>query len=177
MRRMSLLAYYLLARYLPTQPMPGWRMAYAIRRWLVGQIIPECGPGVTVRSNCYFGNGDGLRVGANADLGQNARIDHEVTIGRDVVMGPDVVVMTISHAFDDCTVPIRLQGALPRRPVVIGDGAWIGTRVIVMPGVTIGAGSVIGAGSIVTRDIPENAIAVGNPCRVIRQRGEVPVAH
>ena len=55
------------------------------------------------------------------------------------------------------------------RPVTIGDGCWIGGGVIILPGVSIGNGSVIGAGSVVTKDIPENSVAVGNPCRVIRK--------
>mgnify|MGYP000091352893 CR=1 FL=1 len=67
---------------------------------------------------------------------------------------------------------IRRQGALPVNPVEIGDDVWIGTRVIVLPGVKLGAGCVIGAGSVVTRDIPPLAVAAGNPARVIRQRGD-----
>jgi maltose O-acetyltransferase len=81
--------------------------------------------------------------------------------------------MTNAHAFDDVDVPINQQGNLETREVVIGDDVWIGTRVIIMPGVTIGSGSVIGAGSIVTKDIPGMSIAVGNPARVIRNRGNV----
>ena len=105
-------------------------------------------------------------------MGANARIDPEVTIGSDVIMGPDVVIETISHAFDDITRPIRLQGATKVRPVVVGDDVWIGTRVIVMPGVTIGDRAVVGANSVVTKDIPAGAVAAGVPCRIIRLRGE-----
>ncbi|MDH3026960.1 DapH/DapD/GlmU-related protein [Gordonia alkanivorans] len=62
------------------------------------------------------------------------------------------------------------QGYSARKPVVIGDDVWIGARVIILPGVTVGRGCVIGAGSVVAKDIPEYTIAAGNPCRVIRNR-------
>jgi maltose O-acetyltransferase len=83
--------------------------------------------------------------------------------------------MTSAHAFDDQNVPINLQGALPIRAVKIGDDVWIGTRVIIMPGVTIGRGAVIGAGAVVTKDVPSFAVVGGVPARTIRYRGQVVV--
>lgn len=80
--------------------------------------------------------------------------------------------MTTSHGFDDLDRPIRLQPEPPVRSVSIGDDVWIGTRVTILPGVKIGTGAVIGACSVVTKDIPSYAVAVGNPARVIRQRGK-----
>lgn len=93
-----------------------------------------------------------------------------VQIGQDVVMGPDVVIMTTAHAWEDPAVPVRLQGDLPIAPVVIGDDVWLGTRVIVMPGVIIGKGAIIGAGSIVTKDVADFAVVAGAPARLIRWR-------
>lgn len=171
-RQLSLIAYYGFARYLPTQPVPGWRIAYRIRLALVRQIFAECGDGVMVKTKAYFGTGRDLRVGANSQLGVNCRIDRDVTIGRDHVMGPNVTIMTVGHAFEDPSMPVREQGALPRRPVVIGNDVWLATNVIIMPGVTIGDGSVVGANTVVTKDIPPYSVAVGNPCRVIRKRGD-----
>ena len=171
-RRIALLVYYLFARWFPTQPMPGWRFGYALRRALFRIIAEEVGPGLIVKHNAYVGNGERLRIGSNSQIGQNCRIGKDVTIGDDVVMGPDVVMMTASHAFDDPDIPIRLQGATSPRPINIGNDVWIGTRVVILPGVTIGDKAVIGAGSIVTKDIPERAIAVGSPARAIRYRVE-----
>ncbi len=88
-----------------------------------------------------------------------------VTIGDRVLFGPAVQLYTATH-------PLRARerraGLESGRPIVIGDDAWIGGGAIVLPGVTIGAGAVIGAGSVVTRDVPANALALGNPCRVVR---------
>lgn len=171
-RTLALAIYYGFARFLPTRPVPGWRLAYRVRRDLLRRIVPECGEGVIVKDHCYFGTGAGLRVGDYSQLGQRARIDHDVTIGRDGVMGPDCVIMTAGHAFEDPKVPVRLQGALPRRPVVLGDDVWIGSRVTIMPGVTIGDGAVIGAGAVVTKDVAPFAIVAGNPARFVRWRGD-----
>ena len=169
---LALTVYYGVAKRLPTQPVPGWKIGHWLRRVLVRHIFAECGDGVIIEQNCYFGTGTTLRVGSNSQLGANARIDAEVTIGDDVVMGPDVVIMAISHEFEDPSIPVRLQGARPRYPVVIGNDVWIATRVIIMPGVTIGDHSIIGANSVVVRNIPPLSVAAGVPCRVIRRRGE-----
>lgn len=171
MRALYLLLYYAIAQHFPTQPMPGWQFGYAFRRLLVKRLFRSCGEGVIVKQHAYFGLGSTLRVGNRAQIGMNSRIDREVTIGDDVVMGPDVVIMTASHAFEDPSIPVNRQGAAERKPVSIGCDTWIGTRVIILPGVEIGEGCVIGAGSVVTRSIPAFSISVGNPARVIRKRG------
>jgi maltose O-acetyltransferase len=171
-RNLALFVYYAFAQHLPMQPMPGFRIGYAVRGWLARRIFKSCGEGVIVKSKAYFGSGAEIVLGDRSQIGQNARIEHDVIFGNDVVMGPDVVIMSSSHAFDALDVPINLQGATPKRPPVIGNDVWIGTRVIILPGVTIGDGAVIGAGSIVTRDIPPLAVAVGVPARMVRYRGQ-----
>ena len=171
-KQLALFAYYAAAIRLPTQPVPGWRLGYRLRRILIRAIAEECGSGVIVKQNAYVGSGRGLRIGRDSQLGANSRIGPFTVIGDNVVMGPDVVIMTTSHAFEDPAKPIRLQGELPVKPVRIGDDVWIGTRVVILPGVTLGNGCVIGAGSVVTRDIPPFAIAAGNPARVLRRRGD-----
>lgn len=94
---------------------------------------------------------------------------NRVTIGRQVLIGPNVSIYTAGHPVDPV---IRSQDIEFAHPVTIGDRVWIGGGAIINPGVTIGENSVIGAGSVVTRDIPANVVAVGNPCRVIRVIGE-----
>jgi maltose O-acetyltransferase len=171
MRALCTLIYYAVAQHFPTQPMPSWRFGYALRRLLVKRIFASCGDGVIVKQRAYFGDGRTLRVGHRAQIGAHSRIDHDVTIGDDVLMGPDVVMISGGHAFEMPDVPINRQGSVERRPIVIGNDVWIGTRVIIMPGVEIGDGAVIGAGSIVTRNIPPYGVAVGAPAKVIRMRG------
>jgi maltose O-acetyltransferase len=168
---MAQVAYYAFAWRLPGQPFPAYQLFYALRRLLIKAMAQECGKQVIVKQRCYVGTGSTLRVGNNAQLGQNARIDQEVTIGDNVVMGPDVVIMTNAHRFDEPGTPIRLQGAQSTRPVSLGNDVWLGTRVIILPGVCVGDGAVVGAGSVVTRDVPAYAVVAGVPARVLRWRG------
>ncbi|MGI6879442.1 sugar O-acetyltransferase [Microbacterium sp. gxy059] len=109
----------------------------------------------------------GSRVYANFNL--TLVDDGPIRIGDDVMFGPGVVVTTAGHP----VLPeLRVGGAQFNRPVTIEDGVWIGSGVQIMPGVTIGARSVIGAGSVVTRDVPADVVAMGAPCRVVREIGD-----
>jgi maltose O-acetyltransferase len=171
-RKVALFLYYTIAKRFPTQPVPGWKIGYALRRKLVSIFAENCGKNVIIKQNAYLGSAIGLSLGDNAQVGANSRIGPEVTIGNDVLMGPDVVLMTTNHAFEDPDIPIRLQGSLPIKPIVIEDDAWLGTRVIVLPGIKIGKGAIIGAHSLVTKDIPPYTIWGGVPAKYIRKRGE-----
>ena len=166
-----LLVYYGFAQHFPTQPMPGWKFGYRFRRFLAKRFLAKMGRGVIIKQRCYIGKGDEIRVGNNSQLGQGARINSYVTIGDNVLMGPDVVIMSSSHAFERIDIPINKQGACPIRPITIGNDVWIGTRVIILPGVAIGDQAVIAAGSVVTKDVPARAIVGGVPAKFIRERG------
>ena len=170
MRSLALLLYYAFAWHFPTQPMPGWRFGYWLRRLLIQRIAKQCGRDVIVKRRAYIGSATHLVIGDRTQLGHGARIDHDVTLGSDVMMGPDVVIMSNSHAFERLDIPMIAQGAAPRRPVVIGDDVWIGTRVVILPGVKVGRGAIIGAGSVVTKDVPEYAIVGGVPAKVLKYR-------
>lgn len=91
--------------------------------------------------------------------------DTTISIGNYVQLGPNVVLSAGTHPIDPDSRIKQLQYNLP---ITIKDNVWIGANCVVMPGVTIGENSVIGAGSIVTKDIPANVVAVGNPCRILR---------
>lgn len=106
----------------------------------------------------------GARVYANHNL---VILDcARVTIGDDVAIGPNVVITTAGHPLD---ARERAKGLEFARPIRIANKVWIGASVSIMPGVEIGENSVIGASSVVTRSIPPNCVAVGNPCRVIKE--------
>lgn len=129
------------------------------------------------RGACIAGSGVvsnpgvGVRVGARTSIGANNVIWGQggVYIGRDCLFGPGVVVVSENHVFDDPTVAIWKQGAR-RSSISIGDGCWLGAGVVVTAGVSIGVGCVVGANAVVTEDLPDFAIAVGVPARVVRVR-------
>ncbi len=111
--------------------------------------------------------------GYNITLGERVYANHnfvvldcaEVTVGNDVMIGPNVTLATAAHPLDPLE---RASGEEFARPIRIGDRVWMGADVTVLPGVEIGENTIIGAGSVVTRSIPANCVAVGNPCRVQR---------
>lgn len=95
--------------------------------------------------------------------------DDSIYIGDAVMIGPNVTIATANHPIDPT---LRRHGLQYNREVHIGRNVWIGAGVIIVPGVTIGENSVIGAGSVVTKDIPSNVVAFGNPCQIQRKIGE-----
>lgn len=113
---------------------------------------------------------DDTLLGERSGIGKNSIISKYVTIGDNVMIGPYLLCYTQNHAFDLMDVPMIDQGFSEAKPIVIGNDVWIGARVIVLPGVTIGDGCIIGAGAVVTKSIPPYSIAGGSPARVIKSR-------
>lgn len=109
--------------------------------------------------------GDGTYIGPHCILGAAGGI----RIGRNVTLGAYVQILAENHEFGDPHRPVNEQGVV-RKGIVIEDGCWLGNSVIVLDGVHIGRNAVVGAGSIVTQSLPDGAIAVGNPARVLRTR-------
>jgi maltose O-acetyltransferase len=165
--------YYVLARHLPQTNSAFGFGTGALRRWLCRGLFREIGRNVNIEHMAYFGRGDELSIGDNSGIGVNCLCTGPIMIGRDVMMGPDVVLMTSRHEFGDTSRPMRTQG-LSCSPVRIEDDVWIGTRAIIMPGVTIQRGAIIGAAAVVTRDVPAYAIVGGIPARVLRYRMQTP---
>lgn len=95
-----------------------------------------------------------------------------ITIEDDTMLGPGVQIYVSNHRFDDPDISIIDQGHYDSMPVLLKRGCWIGANAVILPGVTIGENSVVGAGSVVTKSIPDRALAVGNPVKVIRNIGE-----
>lgn len=165
-------AYYLFAIRLADTPMPGSGLAMRLRVFLCRRIFRECGASFKVHANVDFGTGSNIRIGANSSLNRDCWIANDTVIGADVMMGPHVTILSGSHNFQDLTRPMREQGAPPRKPVVIGDDVWIGTRSIILPGVQVGSHSIIAAGSVVTKNVESWAIVGGNPAKLIKSRKE-----
>jgi acetyltransferase-like isoleucine patch superfamily enzyme len=112
------------------------------------------------------GVGD-VYIGDHSRIGLSSVIIGPVTVGDYVILAQNVVVSGLNHSYEDVTVPPRLQKVITK-PINIGDNVWIGANAVVTAGITIGKHSVVGAGSVVTRDIPEYCVAVGNPARIIK---------
>lgn len=137
------------------------------RSLFLAQILKSIGENVHFEPNfrCEFG--------LNISIGNNfyANFDcimldgNEITIGDNVLLGPRVGLYTANHAID---VQERILGGCYAKPINIGNNVWVGANVDIMGDVNIGDNTIIGAGSVITKDIPANVIAVGNPCKVLR---------
>ncbi|MDE7286028.1 MAG: sugar O-acetyltransferase [Lachnospiraceae bacterium] len=149
------------------------------RREVLTQLFERIGTNVSVGNPFICDYGRNISLGDNVSVNMNCTfVDcNKITVGNNVLISSNVQIYTATH-------PVELKDRLTpewtaesgeyfcrtyARPVTIGDGCWIGGGVIILPGVTIGNGSVIGAGSVVTKDVPSNCVAAGNPCRVLRR--------
>jgi len=142
------------------------------REALLKRMFAEIGEGCYVEAPFYANwGGHHVHFGKNvyANYGLTLVDDTHIYVGDCTMFGPHVTIATAGHPIDP---QLREKGLQYNMPVHIGRNCWLGAGVIVMPGVTIGDNTVIGAGSIVTRDIPANVVAVGNPCRILRPIGD-----
>ncbi|MEY2566998.1 MAG: maltose O-acetyltransferase [Actinomycetota bacterium] len=137
------------------------------RTRILGELLGELGPDVEIRPPFYCDYGSQIRLAARvfANFGLVALDVAPITIGEDVAIGPNVQLLTPTHPVEAEPRRAKLEAA---RPITIGDNVWLGGGVIVLAGVTIGENTVVGAGAVVTRDLPGNVVAVGNPARVVR---------
>jgi len=141
-----------------------------VRRCIAKGLFKYAGENINIEKGAYFGDGSEIEIGDNSGIGINCKISGKITIGKNVMMGPDVIILTKRHKFERTDIPMIKQGYDTPAPVKISDDVWIGTRSIILPGVSISKGVIIGAGSIVTKDVPEYAILCGNPAKVIKYR-------
>ena len=147
------------------------------RKAILKEILGELNENVTLQGPIRFHYGCHTKIGKNVFINFNftCQDDTEVTIGENCDFGPNVTIVTAMHPIVGSERKLlKCPDGVERRlcyakPVKIGNGCWICANVTICPGVTIGDGCVIGAGSVVTRDIPANSLAAGNPCRVIRE--------
>jgi len=139
----------------------------AERSSLLKELLPNAGEGRWLQPPFYCDYGYNIKLGEKVFFNFNCVVLDVtlVTIGSRTLFGPNVQVYTATHPMNHKE---RAGGLEYAKPIAIGEDAWIGGSVVICPGVTIGDRSVIGAGSVVTKDIPADVFAAGNPCRVIR---------
>ena len=148
-----------------------------LRDIVINELIPNKGKGVYLQGPVYFDYGVFTSFGENCYANFNFTVLDvcPVNIGNNVFFGPNCSLMTPVHPFrwQERNIKFKEDGTAYddeyAKPINIGDNCWIAANVVITGGVTIGEGCVIGAGSVVTRDIPANSLASGNPCKVIRE--------
>ncbi len=138
------------------------------RKSLLKKLLGQTGTMFCVEQPFYCDYGFNIEIGENFFSNYHLTILDcaPVKIGNNVMFGPNVAIYTAGHPLH---ADIRNSGLEHALPVTIGDNVWIGGNTVINPNVKIGANTVIGSGSVVTKDIPANVIAVGNPCRVLRE--------
>jgi maltose O-acetyltransferase len=134
---------------------------------IISQLLGRIGTNFWIRPPFYCDYGCHIFAGDNLIINFDCTIldCNEVYLGNNVLLAPKVQIYTAYHPTDP---NLRLSGKELAAPVTIGDNVWLGGGVIVCPGVSIGSNTTIGAGSVVTKDIPSNVVAVGNPCQIIK---------
>lgn len=128
--------------------------------------------GVTVERNCTLLAKYGrIHIGENTFIGENSILvtNSNITIGSDCLIAAGVTIRDQDHRFEDTTIPIRMQGNISA-PINIGTDVWLGSRVTVLKGVSIGSHSIAGANSLITKNVPPNVIVVGTPAKIIKTR-------
>ncbi|WP_132054280.1 sugar O-acetyltransferase [Pseudocnuella soli] len=131
------------------------------------ELIPSAGAGLWIQPPFYCDYGYNIELGEKVFFNFNCVVLDvcAVKIGSRTLFGPNVQIYTATHPMD---AAVRATGLEFAKPITIGADVWVGGSAVICPGVTIGDRSVIGAGSVVTKDIPADVFAAGNPCRVIR---------
>ena len=137
------------------------------RESIIRRLFGKTGKSFLIEQPFYCDYGYNIEIGENFYSNVNCVIldGAKVTFGDNVFVAPNCGFYTAGHALD---AEQRIQGLEYAYPITIGNNVWIGAQVCVLPGVTIGDNTIIGAGSVVTKSIPANVLAVGNPCRVLR---------
>lgn len=156
-----------------TSWLPDGLLTAKLRNILVKRAVEVCGNGVRVGQGAKINTR--LRIGNRVLLGPNMRTMcyGNLVIKDDVLIGPDVTFIDTNHSFNSIDIPISRQGYSHSRPIIIEQGAWIGTKVTILPGVTIGKGAIVSAGAVVNRDVPPFSIAGGVPAKFLKNRTNV----
>lgn len=160
--------YVCIAKHLPSSYVKLNRVSYILRNWCAKNICEDCGKNINIGRGAIISSR--LKIGNNSGIGDNCEMHGTICIGDNVLMAPEVVIYTRNHNFMDKSLTIIQSGVSEEQPVIIGNDVWIGRRVMIMPGVTVGDGAVIAAGGVVVKDVPPYSLVGGVPAKVIKNR-------
>lgn len=172
-RYFFLALYYGFARYLPPSHSNAiGKLGRKIRVICAHNLFKKCGRNINIEHMAFFGKGHGVEIGDNSGIGIHCHVPNDIIIGENVMMGPHCYILpNVTHNYSRLDIPMIFQGStVIEGRTVIGDDVWIGRQCLFMPCKTIGNHSIIGGGSVVSKDIPQNVVAGGNPIRIIKNR-------
>lgn len=163
-----LFLYYMILKKLPSKSFT--KIGVNTRFFIIKRIFEKCGENVNIAKNVYFGRGSNITIGSNSGIGENSYLItmDKITIGDNVMIGPELMILTGNHGYDDKN-KLLFEQKIITKPVSIGNDVWLGARVTILPGVTIGNRVIVAAGSVVVKDIPSNCIVGGNPAKFIKK--------
>lgn len=145
------------------------------RERILNELFEFKGPGVWIETPFFCDYGENISIGENTFVNTNCMFldNNRISIGKNSLIAPYVQIYTANHPLKASERIIEIENRsrylTSTRPVKIGDNVWIGGNSVIFPGVTIGNNVTIGAGSVVTKDIPDNVLAYGNPCKVKKE--------
>ena len=142
-----------------------------IRYLLYKRKLKSCGKDVVICSGTKLQTARKISIGNNVRIGERSRFSGSggITIGNNVSFGPEVVIWSVNHNFH-CPETLPYDDTATEKAVTIEDNVWVGARVCIVPGVTIGEGAVVAMGAVVTKDVPPCAVVGGNPAKVLKYR-------
>lgn len=161
----------------PDMPLTHWLLYFkGVGYWLCKKKLGKLGENSSVRPGVYVVAADKIKIGDNVTLRPGSMLHADprengagIIIEDKVLIGSSVHIYVDTHKFDETHRPIFDQGFYPSKEVRLLEGCWIGANAVILPGITIGKNSIVGASSVVTKDIPDFCVAVGNPAKVIKR--------
>ena len=167
-KRIAPILYKYIGIKLPISYEKGGERARKIIGFFAKYMMASVGSNINIEKGAKF---ESLcEIGNNSGIGVNAVIGGRTIIGNDVMMGRECIVICRNHRFERTDIPMNQQGFSKSTTITIGDDVWIGDRVTILPGTSIGKGCIVAAGAVVTGNVPDYSIVGGVPAKIIRNR-------